>query len=229
MFELSTGVTVALLVSGGSVHLLQRPWAPAETDQVIVDFNFGAREFSVETISDQDSDTIKEIEKLQAIYGQVIFDLNDDASEVYANGKTFTTDNVFDGGDKFDRFDTLGLCQGILQIYDEEQDSIIANAVWNNGTLYVPVYTADGGLKTCARNLQLTDESAIAPLSQMIEESSRCFYGSIDGITYDDLTDVLSESGLTIKPLEIAIDASASVELPGLRLACDTTQLWLNG
>lgn len=185
--------------------------------------------FDIFTEQDLDEDAVNAIQNLGAIYGYIDFtEIEGEGLTIRVAGNAFAVSDVFEG-DKFDRFNTLGLCQGILQIYDEEQDEIIANAVWDNGTLYVPVYTAEGGLKTCARNLQLTDESAIAPLSQMIEESSRCFYGSIDGITYDDLTDVLSESGLTIKPVEIAIDASASVELPGLRLACDTTQLWLNG
>lgn len=187
------------------------------------------RSFVFENISDETSTYQKAIREIENIFGSVIVTSDEYGTEIYYGGHTFKSTEVISDEGKFENFETLGLCQGILQIYDEEQDSIIANAVWNNGTLYVPVYTAEGGLKTCARNLQLSEEPAIAPLSQMIANSSRCFYGSIDGITYDDLTDVLSESGLTIKPLEIAIDASASVELPGLRLACDTTQLWLNG
>lgn len=201
----------------------------SEEDPELLAYNPETNSIQPYLISDFSYDFGIVLKQFAAIYGymQGSYSQEGDDSAIVLGVKYPYTEFV--QGDKFDRFDTLGLCQGILQIYDEEQEAIIANAVWDNGTLYVPVYTADGGLKTCARNLQLSEESAIAPLSQMIENSSRCFYGSIDGITYDDLTDVLSESGLTIKPVEIAIDASASVELPGLRLACDTTQLWLNG
>lgn len=126
-------------------------------------------------------------------------------------------------------FDNLGLCEGVITIRDEENESVIACGLWYNGALYVPFVNDTLSEPACYINVQCSGEALSKSLRELVSDSYGQLHGTATGITVADLEDLMQDYGLTIRPIDCSEQLSSSVELHALQLQAPVNELWLNG
>lgn len=224
-----TSIRLGLLVSGGCTRVIGSYDESTGEYQVIVDWQENHTVFAYEPISDQEQEVQEFIEKLISIYGIVSVErvANDEALTV--EGYTLSAADAYELDDSASNFEYLGLCEGLTEINNEEGDTILGVAIWHNGALYVPVKEPYSNTSYLLTDIQLSEAGLEQPLSVILANPSYISGGQTSYYQYSDLIDVLSESGLTIRKVVVPLDNDFDNELPAIQLACDTTDLWLNG
>ena len=126
-------------------------------------------------------------------------------------------------------FDNLGLCEGVITIRDEENQSAIACGLWYNGALYVPYMADTLSEPACYINIQCSGDAQAMSLRELIANSYGQLHGTATGITVADLEDLMQGYGLTLRPIDCSEQISSSVDLHALPLQAPVNELWLNG
>lgn len=220
---------VALLVQGGACRLImyRRP-----SDGVIMvpsDIKTSATGFTWAYLNAR-SQAARELAGIYAsMYGYVYVERNDEPDTFNFMGKEFTSADTIKADNAVDNFAALGLCEGLTSIRDEEDESTIALGIWHNGVLYVPTSTEDTDKPVCLTSLNINRAATTQALGVTLRSPRGNLYARTQGIYYDDLTDILSDSGLTIRALDCSQQIQSVSDFPGIRLQASTTDLWLNG
>lgn len=218
-----------MLVQGGSCRLVmyRRP----SDNQVLIPVEVKATDngFRFEYVNALSQVVKYFVTQLSTMYGVVFVDRNDDTDTFSFGGREFTKADAIVGSDQARNFETLGLCTGLLTILDEEGESTVAVAIWNNGVLYVPTSTEDTAKPICLKEINMSNDALSQPLSDTLRAPLGNLYSRTQGIYYDDLVDILADSGLTIRALDCSRQPQHSNNFVGLRLQADTSQIWLNG
>lgn len=189
----------------------------------------GSGNFSYTYIDDLNNQQKEIVNQLKQIYGSLVIPETGNTKVITLAGMKITSSDMKITDSLAENFELAGLFEGVTQIYDEEGTSQIANGIWCNGVLYIPT-TVEGGIeRKCLGTFYVAEAKLNDPLSSLVKAETGVFYGSTAGIAYADLVDILSESGLTIKPIDCSNQVQSPTTLPGLKAQCDTTQLWLNG
>lgn len=224
-----SGGAATLLVSGGSCRV---PIFLRQSDNQtlmpvdVLASGTGFRWAYVSALSQDDQTFIKQ---LIDIYGYVYVSRNDETDTFSFAGAEITNDVAIINSDPAVTFTTLGLCEGLTAIRDEEDEATIALGIWHNGVLYVPTSTEDTAKPVCLTSLSFNRAATSQALGVTLQSPRGNLYSRTQGVYFEDLTDILSESGLTIRALDCSLQIQSVTDFPGIRLQASTTDLWLNG
>lgn len=224
-----SGGGVPLLVSGGSCHvplLLRQSDNQTLLPVDVLTSGTGFRWAYVSALSQADQTFVAQ---LMAIYGYVYVTRDDETDTFSFAGTEFTNAVAIVNNDAAVTFTTLGLCEGLTTIRDEEDEAKIALGIWYNGVLYVPTSTEDTAKPVCLTSLNINRAATSQALGVTLGSPRGNLYARTQGIYYEDLTDILSESGLTIRALDCSQQIQSITDFPGIRLQASVTDLWLNG
>jgi hypothetical protein len=220
---------VALLVQGGACRLIMYRRPSDDAVMVPSDVRPSGTGFNWEYLNAR-SQAARELAGIYAsMYGYVFVDRNDEPDTFNFIGREFTSADVIKADNAADNFATLGLCEGLTTIRDEEDESTIALGIWHNGVLYVPTSTEDTEKAICVTSLNINQTATTQKLGVILGSPRGNLYGRTQGIYFDDLADILSESGLKLRALDCSLQIQSVTDFTGIRLQASTTDLWLNG
>lgn len=180
-------------------------------------------------LNDLSSEMQAQVLLYEEFYGYIVTDSFDEGQgTITVNGTAYDLSQSYMSAVSTN-FDNLGLCEGVITIRDEEDESTIACGLFYNGALYVPYVTDTLREPTCFINIQCSGDAQLKSLGELVADSYGNLHGTATGVTVADLEDLMQGYGLTLRPLDCSEQLSSSVELHALPLQAPVNELWLNG
>lgn len=224
-----TTEAVPLFVSGGSVRVLRAVRRMVSYTVTGYMYRNSSGDVQWRSLNDLSAAMRNEVLRYEQFYGYIVTDsFVENKGVITVNGTAYDLSQSY-MSDASTNFGNLGLCEGVISIRDEENETVIACGLWYNGALYVPYVNDTLSEPACYINVQCSGDAQSKSLRELVTDSYGQLHGTATGITVTDLEDIMQGYGLTIRPIDCSEQLSSSVELHALPLQAPVNELWLNG
>lgn len=173
MHQLSSGLTVGLLVSGGRVRVPIALGEQFENSWIIISYSSELNLFALEMVGDQDGSDATEIRQLFDVYGYVSLERDDETGGLDSvMGIPAANLEAKEHGD-LSIPDETGWIEGVCRYGVNGQDGL---ALVHNGILYPLINEVDpsaGDEEQTVDELLTKSDNVLAPLGQMIATPDR--------------------------------------------------------
>lgn len=173
MHQLSSGLTVGLLVSGGRVRVPIYRYGEDEDDLDFLVYSERYQVFVYEPLPDQSTEKIAEFKRLVTVYGSVSMEINEDNGHVVSVLNIPAAELEHYKLEDLSFPDETGWIESVCRYEVNEHDGL---ALIHNGILYPLINEVDpsaGDEEKTVDEVLTKSDNVLAPLGQMIATPDR--------------------------------------------------------